>query len=147
MKGSRMVHRTTPTSFYTTYPHEHSTSSGQASCLPSARRAPTKQLPSAHQAISLGGRLSSARQTTCSAIARRVLVGISGVVRFRGSCISLSLLFCRGEQGGNILDDLLKRMEQYAENLESLVEDRTQAFLDEKKKSEELLYQVLPKLV
>ncbi len=56
-------------------------------------------------------------------------------------------IISRGEQGGNILDDLLKRMEQYAENLESLVEDRTQAFLDEKKKSEELLYQVLPKLV
>jgi hypothetical protein len=36
-------------------------------------------------------------------------------------------------------------MEQYANNLEGLVEDRTQAFLEEKKKSEELLYQVLPK--
>lgn len=36
-------------------------------------------------------------------------------------------------------------MEQYAENLESLVEERTRAFLDEKKKSEELLYRVLPK--
>ena len=48
---------------------------------------------------------------------------------------------------GNILDNLLSRMEQYAENLESLVEDRTKAFLDEKKKSEELLYRVLPKFV
>ena len=36
-------------------------------------------------------------------------------------------------------------MEQYAENLESLVEERTKAFLDEKKKSEELLYRVLPR--
>ncbi len=43
-----------------------------------------ERLPGAHRAISLGGRLAdtspSARQTTCSAIARRALVGISGVV-------------------------------------------------------------------
>ena len=51
----------------------------------------------------------------------------------------------RKELSGNILDNLLSRMEQYAENLESLVEDRTRAFLDEKKKSEELLYRVLPR--
>ena len=40
---------------------------------------------------------------------------------------------------------LLHRMEQYANNLEGLVEQRTQAFLDEKRRSEELLYQVLPR--
>jgi hypothetical protein len=45
----------------------------------------------------------------------------------------------------NVLDVLLRRMEQYANNLEGLVAERTQAFLEEKKKSEELLYQVLPK--
>ena len=43
------------------------------------------------------------------------------------------------------MDNLLSRLEQYAENLEALVEERTQAFLDEKKKSEELLYRVLPR--
>ncbi|KAG1683364.1 Atrial natriuretic peptide receptor 1 [Nymphon striatum] len=48
---------------------------------------------------------------------------------------------------GNIMDDLLRRMEQYANNLEALVEQRTKAFLEEKKKSEELLYCVLPKSV
>lgn len=45
----------------------------------------------------------------------------------------------------NVLDALLRRMEQYANNLEALVFERTQAFLDEKRKSEELLYQVLPR--
>ena len=40
---------------------------------------------------------------------------------------------------------LLHRMEQYANNLEGLVEERTNAFLEEKKRSEELLYQVLPR--
>ncbi|CAG2191233.1 Receptor-type guanylate cyclase daf-11,Guanylate cyclase 2G,Receptor-type guanylate cyclase gcy-23,Atrial natriuretic peptide receptor 2,Soluble guanylate cyclase 88E,Soluble guanylate cyclase gcy-36,Receptor-type guanylate cyclase gcy-29,Guanylate cyclase soluble subunit alpha-1,Receptor-type guanylate cyclase gcy-8,Receptor-type guanylate cyclase gcy-28,Head-specific guanylate cyclase,Guanylate cyclase soluble subunit alpha-2,Speract receptor,Guanylate cyclase 32E,Soluble guanylate cyclase gcy-35,Guanyla len=47
----------------------------------------------------------------------------------------------------NVLDALLKRMEQYANNLEALVLERTQAFLEEKRKSEELLYQVLPRSV
>ncbi|XP_033760364.1 LOW QUALITY PROTEIN: atrial natriuretic peptide receptor 1-like [Pecten maximus] len=49
--------------------------------------------------------------------------------------------------GHNILDSLLKRMEQYANNLEDLVEERTRAFLDEKRKSEQLLYEVLPRSV
>lgn len=36
-------------------------------------------------------------------------------------------------------------MEQYANNLESLVNDRTYAYLKEKEKCEEVLYQLLPK--
>ena len=51
-----------------------------------------------------------------------------------------------GGTGGNILDNLLSRMEHYAENLEAVVEERTQAFLDEKRKAEDLLYTVLPRL-
>ena len=51
-----------------------------------------------------------------------------------------------GGTGGNILDNLLSRMEHYAENLEAVVEERTQAFLDEKRKAEDLLYKVLPRL-
>ena len=42
-------------------------------------------------------------------------------------------------------DNLMRRMEQYAENLESLVEERTKAFLEEKRRSEQLLYHVLPR--
>ncbi|XP_069507332.1 atrial natriuretic peptide receptor 1 [Ambystoma mexicanum] len=48
------------------------------------------------------------------------------------------------ESSSNILDNLLSRMEQYANNLEELVEDRTQAYLEEKRKAEALLYQILP---
>ncbi|CAH2297415.1 Atrial natriuretic peptide receptor 2 [Pelobates cultripes] len=44
----------------------------------------------------------------------------------------------------SILDNLLSRMEQYANNLEKLVEERTQAYLEEKRKAENLLYQILP---
>ncbi|KAL5019877.1 hypothetical protein ScPMuIL_002769 [Solemya velum] len=48
---------------------------------------------------------------------------------------------------GNFFDTLLHRMEQYANNLEGLVEERTEAFLEEKRKSEELLYHILPRSV
>ncbi|XP_069361900.1 atrial natriuretic peptide receptor 1-like isoform X2 [Maniola hyperantus] len=51
------------------------------------------------------------------------------------------------QESSNILDNLLSRMEQYANNLEYLVSERTQDYLEEKKKCEELLYQLLPKSV
>ncbi|CAH0381340.1 unnamed protein product [Bemisia tabaci] len=47
----------------------------------------------------------------------------------------------------NLMDDLLRRMEQYANNLEALVEEKTEQFSMEKRRSEELLYQVLPRPV
>lgn len=43
------------------------------------------------------------------------------------------------------MDDLLRRMEQYANNLESLVEEKTEQLNMEKRRTEELLYQVLPR--
>lgn len=48
---------------------------------------------------------------------------------------------------GNILDNLLSRMEQYANNLEGLVTKRTEQYLEEKQKAEDLLYSMLPKFV
>lgn len=38
----------------------------------------------------------------------------------------------------------MARMEQYASNLESLVTERTRAYLDEKRRVEELLHRLLP---
>ncbi|RWS16378.1 atrial natriuretic peptide receptor 1-like protein [Dinothrombium tinctorium] len=52
-----------------------------------------------------------------------------------------------GYDGDNFLENLLSRMEQYTHNLEQLVEQRTNAFLEEKQKSEELLYEILPRTV
>uniref|UniRef100_A0A1I8JQX6 guanylate cyclase n=1 Tax=Macrostomum lignano TaxID=282301 RepID=A0A1I8JQX6_9PLAT len=48
---------------------------------------------------------------------------------------------------GNILDNLLQRMELYSNNLETLVAKRTDQYLEEKKKAENLLYCMLPKSV
>lgn len=42
----------------------------------------------------------------------------------------------------NLMDDLLRRMEQYANNLEALVSEKTEQLSQEKRRSEELLYQV-----
>ena len=54
---------------------------------------------------------------------------------------------CREGDSGNILDNLLARMEQYANNLETLVEERTADYLEQKKRAEDLLYMMLPKSV
>jgi atrial natriuretic peptide receptor A len=45
---------------------------------------------------------------------------------------------------GNILDNLLARMEKYANNLEDLVKERTEACDNERKRAEKLLYRLLP---
>ncbi|TKR95254.1 hypothetical protein L596_009447 [Steinernema carpocapsae] len=50
----------------------------------------------------------------------------------------------KDNETSNLVDNLLKRMEIYANNLEGLVEERTQEYLAEKKKVEELLHQLLP---
>ena len=58
---------------------------------------------------------------------------------------ALFLFHFRDNESSNILDNLLSRMEQYANNLESLVEERTEDYLEEKRRAEDLLYELLPK--
>jgi class 3 adenylate cyclase len=48
---------------------------------------------------------------------------------------------------GNILDNLLARMEKYANNLEDLVQERTVECENERKRAETLLYRLLPPTV
>ncbi|OWA49808.1 Atrial natriuretic peptide receptor 2 [Hypsibius exemplaris] len=52
-----------------------------------------------------------------------------------------------GEIGDNIVDVLFRRMEQYAAELETKVVEKTQQFMDEKNRSEQLLGELLPKSV
>ena len=47
----------------------------------------------------------------------------------------------------NIFDNMLAMMEKYADNLETLVDDRTHLLLEEKRKTEALLHEMLPKPV
>jgi len=42
---------------------------------------------------------------------------------------------------------MLQMMEKYANNLEELVEEKTQQYMDEKKKADMLLYSMMPVLV
>ncbi|KAL2100392.1 hypothetical protein ACEWY4_004786 [Coilia grayii] len=60
------------------------------------------------------------------------------------SHIKILMMKLNKEGSTSILNNLLSRMEQYANNLENLVEERTQAYLEEKRKAENLLYQILP---
>ncbi|XP_060074687.1 atrial natriuretic peptide receptor 1-like [Ylistrum balloti] len=47
----------------------------------------------------------------------------------------------------NIVDNMITMLEKYANNLEQVVEQRTYALLDEKKKTDSLLYRMLPRVV
>lgn len=53
----------------------------------------------------------------------------------------------KGVTSKNFLDNLLNRMEQYANNLEKIVDEKTESLIEEKLKTEEILYQLLPKFI
>ena len=45
----------------------------------------------------------------------------------------------------NIVDNMISKLEKYANNLEEIVEQRTIELIEERKKSDTLLYRMLPK--
>jgi len=47
----------------------------------------------------------------------------------------------------DIMDSMLQKLEKYADNLESIVEQRTAELVDEKQKTDMLLYRMLPPCV
>ena len=56
-------------------------------------------------------------------------------------CNVYLLLFYRDV---NIMDNIMALIERHAENLEALVEERTRLLMEEKKKTDKLLYKMLP---
>jgi hypothetical protein len=45
----------------------------------------------------------------------------------------------------SIIDTLIEKMEEYAQNLETSVDEKTHALIEEKKKTDQLLYSILPR--
>ena len=45
------------------------------------------------------------------------------------------------------MDNMLRMMEKYANNLEEVISERTKQLMEEKKKTDTLLYRMLPKYV
>jgi len=60
-------------------------------------------------------------------------------------CVHLLILFTKCSRSVNIVDVILQRLETYASNLEELVDQRTQQLMQEKQKSDKLLYRMLPR--
>ena len=52
-------------------------------------------------------------------------------------CVSFSRKF-------NIVDSMIQKLESYANDLEKIVESRTSELMEEKKKTDVLLYRMLP---
>ena len=55
--------------------------------------------------------------------------------------LGLQRRYCRKS---NIFDNVLAIMEKYSKNLEEIVADRTDQLREEKRRTEELLHQMLP---
>ena len=57
----------------------------------------------------------------------------------------LRFLIYVNSRDGNLVDSMIARLEKYATSLEDLVAERTQQLEIEKRKTDDLLYKMLPK--
>ena len=51
----------------------------------------------------------------------------------------------RGSVSVNIIDNMLETMEKYGQTLEDMIEERTVQLLQEKEKTDKLLYSLMPR--
>ncbi|XP_022085768.1 atrial natriuretic peptide receptor 1-like [Acanthaster planci] len=54
---------------------------------------------------------------------------------------------CSHGRKGNLIDNMVDMMEKYTDQLEEMVEERTKQLEEEKKRTDELLYEILPRSV
>ncbi|KAL3181682.1 hypothetical protein MRX96_036204 [Rhipicephalus microplus] len=80
--------------------------------------------------------------TLLETIAHIARATVDDVVARRSASLNMTLPCSASEA---LLEALVGRLEQYASSLESLVEERTADYLEQKRKAEDLLYQLLPK--
>ncbi|UYV64171.1 hypothetical protein LAZ67_2006926 [Cordylochernes scorpioides] len=70
----------------------------------------------------------------------------STYIQHQTTC-NINLILSAMYRKPNIFDNMLVMMEKYANNLEALVDERTSMLIEEKKKTEELLYEMLPRSI
>ena len=70
---------------------------------------------------------------------------VSDQIRTFPESFEISVIFLSVKTMSLVLDCLLDRMEEYTDSMESLVEEMTEDYFNEKKKTENLLYELLPK--
>ena len=58
---------------------------------------------------------------------------------------SVKTIFFQFFRNANIVDNMIRMMEDYTNQLENLVDERTMQLAEEKAKTDELLYKMLPK--
>ena len=70
---------------------------------------------------------------------------ISNTLRCLRLCfVSNECLNCTRCRKFDIMDTMIQKLEKYADNLESIVEQRTAELIDEKQKTDMLLHRMLP---
>ena len=73
-----------------------------------------------------------------------------GYVKIEFSCFLSIFIFiflftyCDFREG-NVFEHMVKMLEKYSGNLEKIVEERTKLLIEEKKKTDDLVYRMLPR--
>uniref|UniRef100_A0A915KRV3 Guanylate cyclase n=1 Tax=Romanomermis culicivorax TaxID=13658 RepID=A0A915KRV3_ROMCU len=71
----------------------------------------------------------------------------SPTARVNASALKRQILLQTKRLGKNLIDHVLKVLEQYANNLEKIIEERTEKMMEERRRADNLLYQILPRMV